>query len=55
MSPKPTAILQITNIENQNMKTRRSAGCDIDEKQPCAAGDDKARIKYRIKTHPNGI
>ena len=55
MSPSPTVILQMTANVNQNNASSIKYMEDLDEKYLIAAGEERARMRYRMNTHPRGI
>lgn len=55
ISPSPTAILQSSNTENQNRNRSRREEVDIAMNDRRAAGEERARMRYRMNTHPRGI
>lgn len=48
-------ILQITARVNQKIASSVKYTVDLEEKNRMAAGDERARMRYRMNTHPNGI
>ena len=55
INPSPTAILHSNKTENQERNRKRREELDIERKLRWAAGEDRARMRYRMNTHPKGI
>ena len=47
--------MQRSKTENQKRKRSTREELDIARKDRCAAGEDRARMRYLMNTHPRGI